>query len=101
MSAISGDRCGVVAIKLRVRVRAGFEQQPHRVQVPFARGEVNRLIVQGHVGIALEQATKCCDVAGKGGADRVPNVAPAARPLPIGSLGPEFIWFDHVQLLFH
>jgi hypothetical protein len=99
VSAIPGNRRGAVAIKLRVRIRTGVEQQPHRFQVPSARGEVNRLIVEGDVGIALEHATKLGFVASNGSAERVPNVAPTAGPRPIGSLGSEFIRLNHVRLL--
>ena len=39
----------------------------------FARREVDRLVIEGDVGIALEQATKSCDVAYTSGGDSHPK----------------------------
>ena len=57
MTTIPRDGHRVVTIELRVRVCACVEQQPHRFDVPFTRGEVDRLVIPGQVRIALEQAT--------------------------------------------
>jgi len=88
-----------LSVKLRVRVRAGVEQPAHRFKMPFARREVDRLVIEGDVGIALEYAAKRGDVAGNASADRIPNIAPTAGPGPIRALRSEFIRLDHVQRL--
>jgi hypothetical protein len=80
VTTIAGDCHRIVAIKFGIWVRTCVEQQPHGVQVAFARGEVDRLVISGQVGIALEQAMKRGRVAGNGGADCVPDIASAAGP---------------------
>ena len=92
VAPIPGDGDQVVADdRHRGRVRARIEQHPHGLEMPFAHGEVDRLSVPVlrpvQVGIALEQATQRRRVAGGRGADRVPDVAPAARPWPVREFG--------------
>jgi hypothetical protein len=56
VAAVAGGRYGIRTVEFRVRVCVAVEQQPRRFEVPSARGEVDRLVIPGNVGIALQQS---------------------------------------------
>src|SRR5260370_22395290 len=84
MTPVSGhlDETAVV-IAIPFRICAGFEKDPHRFEMPFAYGEVNRSGVpvfrMSQARSALDQTPKRGYVASRGGSDRVPDVSPAVR----------------------
>ena len=103
VSTIAGHDDQVVPEPHRGRVRARIEQKPYRLEVPFPHREVDRLSVPVlrtvQVGIVLQQAPERVHVAGSRGADRIPHVAAAARPWPVGKFRCEFGRSDHSRHL--
>src|SRR6266567_516530 len=85
-----------VMIAVPLRIRACFEQDLHGLDMPFSYSEVDRGCVEifrvDQAGIASDQAPKHGCVAGCGGIDHIPGIAPAARF--------QFTRSDHSDLSF-
>src|SRR5262245_60368323 len=85
-----------IVIAIPLRVGACFQKDLHRREMPCANREVNRLGIPvfrlAQARIALEQPPKRRRVAGRGGSDRVPDVASLVRF--------QFAWLDHSEPRF-
>ncbi len=91
VAAVAGGGYGIRTVEFRVRVCVAIEQHPHRFDVPSARGEVDRLVIPGNVGIALKQSQQRGHVTANGRANRVPNIASTTSARPIWAFRPELV----------
>jgi hypothetical protein len=84
-----------VVIGVPLRIRARFKQDLHGLEMPFSYSEMDHRCVEilrvGQAGVASDQAPKRGCVAGCGGSDHIPGIAPAVSF--------QFTRFDHSDLL--
>jgi hypothetical protein len=100
MTAIASDRGQVFSAgTYQIGIRTRADQDLHGLDVTLPHRKVKGLAVPGQIPIPLEQPAKRFRISRTGGANGVPDIAPAAAPRAVRLLRSEFVRFDQLCAL--